>query len=55
MPDIVFQVFLIAFGAVVLLLLAIGGALDMAARIEYAQGVFPPLKKWAESRKWQHV
>jgi len=48
-------ILLIVFGATVLLLLAAKEALDMAARIEYAEGAFPSLKRWAENKKWHRI
>ena len=53
--EIVFVFFLIVFGAVVTLLLIIKEAIDMAAAIEYAEGAFPWLKRWSESKKWQRL
>jgi len=43
------------FGGVVLLFLLIGAAIDMAARIEYAQETFPALKRLAQSKEWRGI
>jgi hypothetical protein len=49
------EVLLAVFGGIVLFFLLIGAAIDMAARIEYAQETFPRLRKLAENRKWRTV
>lgn len=49
------QVFLAILGGVVLLFLALGAAIDMAARIEYAQESFPSLKRLAANKKWRTI
>jgi hypothetical protein len=49
------EVLLAVFGGVVLFFLLVGAAIDMAARIEYAQETFPRLRKLTENRKWRTV
>ena len=49
------QALLAVFGGIVLLFLLLGAAIDMAARIEYAQETFPWLKRQVENRKWRTV
>jgi hypothetical protein len=46
---------LAVFGGVVVLFILLGAAIDMAARIEYAEGAFPKLKQWTESKKWHRT
>jgi hypothetical protein len=48
-------ILLAVFGAIVLVLLFVKEALDMAARIEYAEGAFPKLTKWAADKKWHRI
>jgi hypothetical protein len=43
------------FGALAPIVLLAGAAIDMAARIEYAQEIFPFLKRVTEHGKWRGI
>jgi hypothetical protein len=49
------QYLIIVLGAVVLAFFAFKEVIDMAASIEYAEGAFPRLKRWTESKKWHRL
>jgi hypothetical protein len=52
---VVQQYLIIGLGALVILFFAVKGAIDMAASLDYAEGVFPRLKRWSESKKWHRI
>jgi hypothetical protein len=55
MTETLFQLLLIVYGAIFLAGLLLKEALDMGARIEYAEATFPQLAKWVASKKWQRI